>query len=422
MQLPDYSGRGVEGITNADAINNAKIQEEHFQKQMNAIIARKREEKAEQARANAKVEKYLNAMPDGIDTSKLPAKYKPSVQDWAKNKQLEFAGLAQQAAEFESAGDFTNSIAIKGRMTEIENSFRNIDSQLAQFKSYKDNFLEDSQNGLVSNSVNTTKRNLLSSVYTDELNMTFSDDGTITFLNEEGGYLDFNDIPDYTVKNNKGASEILNMNEAVYRSGKMSPSTQRLYRMKLQNITKSRDEVLSLATDDFITEGGLGILDDDLLYNEERTDELRNMVIDTYMNMFNETAKTSIKKSSRRSGGRSRYGTQSERKYQAKMDNILKGLGSIGVDNARELDVYTKGVVDIIDGKPSIWYGEYPVELDDMDAYDVYEVLKREGVPDNMIPSVESIDGMMNGNVEEEKPEKIDAKALIKKHSPKPTN
>ena len=82
MQLPDYSGRGVEGITNADAMNNAKIQEEHFQKQMNAIIARKREEKAEQARANAKVEKYLNAMPDRIDTSKLPAKYKPSVQDW----------------------------------------------------------------------------------------------------------------------------------------------------------------------------------------------------------------------------------------------------------------------------------------------------------------------------------------------------
>ena len=306
---------------------------------MNVIIARKREEKAREAKANAKVEKYINAMPDGIDTSKLPAKYKPGVQEWAKNKQLEFAQLAQQAADLESSGDFTSSIAIKNRMTEIENSFKNIDNQLVQFKSYKDGFLEDSQNGMVSNSVNTTKRDLLSSVYTDEFNMTFSDDGSITFLNEEGGYVNFDEIPDYTVKNNKGASEILNMNEAVYKSGKMSPSTQKLYKMKLQNITKSRDEVLSLATDDFITEGGLGILDDDLLYNEERTDELRSIVIDAYMNMFNETAKTSIKKSSRRSGGRSRSGTQSERKYQAKMDNILKGLGSIGVDNARELDV-----------------------------------------------------------------------------------
>ena len=88
---------------------------------MNSIIARKRQEKAEQARANAKVEKYLNSMPDGIDTSKLPGKYKPSIHEWAKGKQLEFAGLAQQAAEYEGAGDFTNSIAIKRRMTEIEN-------------------------------------------------------------------------------------------------------------------------------------------------------------------------------------------------------------------------------------------------------------------------------------------------------------
>ena len=416
MQLPDYSGRGVEGITNADAMNNSKIQSQHFQEQMNVIIARKRQEKLEQAKSNAKVEKYLNAMPDGIDTSKLPAKYKPGVQNWAKGKQLEFAQLAQQAAQYEGSGDFTNSIAIKAKMTEIENSFRNVDNQLGQFKAYKDGFLEDSQNGMVSNSVNATKRNLLSSVYTDELNMTFSDDGSITFLNDEGGYLDFNDIPDYTVKNNKGASEILNMNEAVYKSGKMSPSTQRLYRMKLQNITKSRDEVLSLATDDFITEGGLGILDDDLLYNEERTDELRNMVIDTYMSMFNETAKTSVKKSRSRSGGGSRSGTQSERKYQAKMNNILKGLSSIGEDNARELDVYTKGVVDIIDGKPSIWYGEDPVELDDMDAYDVYDVLKREGVPDNMIPSIDSIEGMMNGKPEKETT-KPDGKALIEKYT-----
>jgi len=416
MNLPDYSGQGVENITNADAMNNSKIQDKHFQEQMNSIIARRRQEKAEQARANAKVEKYLNTMPDGIDTSKLPSKYKPGIHEWAKTKQLEFASLAQQAAEYESAGDFTNSVAIKSRMTEIENSFRNVDSQLAQFKSYKDNFLEDSQNGMVSNSVNTNKRNLLSSVYTDELDMVFSNEGNITFLNEEGGYIEFDKIPDYTVKNNKGASEILNMNEAVYKSGKMSPSTQRLYRMKLQNITKSRDEVLSLATDDFITEGGLGILDDDLLYNEERTDELRNMVIDTYMSMLNETAKTSVKKSRSRSGGGSRSGTQSERKYQAKMNNILKGLSSIGEDNARELDVYTKGVVDIIDGKPSIWYGEDPVELDDMDAYDVYDVLKREGVPDNMIPSIDSIEAMMNGKPEKETT-KPDGKALIEKYT-----
>ena len=34
MQLPDYSGQGVEGITNADAMNNSKLQDQHFQQQM----------------------------------------------------------------------------------------------------------------------------------------------------------------------------------------------------------------------------------------------------------------------------------------------------------------------------------------------------------------------------------------------------
>ena len=413
MNLPDYSGQGVENITNADAMNNSKIQDKHFQEQMNSIIARKRQEKAEQARANAKVERYLNTMPDGIDTSKLPGKYKPSVHEWAKSKQLEFAGLAQQAAEYESAGDFTNSVAIKSRMTEIENSFRNVDSQLAQFKSYKDNVLEDSQNGMVSNSVNTNKRKLLSSVYTDELDMVFSNEGNITFLNEEGGYIEFDKIPDYTVKNNKGASEILNMNEAVYKSGKMSPSTQRLYRMKLQNITKSRDEVLSLATDDFITEGGLGILDDDLLYNEERTDELRNMVIDSYMTMFNETAKTSVKRTAKKTRG-----TQSERKYGTKMNNIMQGVAALGKGNWKDLEAYTTGEVlfDEEDGSATIWYGDQDYNLSEMDEHTLYKIMQEEGVPDNMIPSLDKLRAYFE-QPKKESPKKQTASDLIAKYS-----
>jgi hypothetical protein len=398
MQLPDYSGQGVEGITNADAMNNSKLQDQHFQQQMNVIIARKREEKAREAKANAKVEKYLNAMPDGIDTSKLPAKYKPGVQEWAKNKQLEFAQLAQQAADLESNGDFTNSIAIKNRMTEIENSFKNVDNQLLQFKSYKDGFLEDSQNGMVSNSVNTTKRDLLSSVYTDEFNMTFSDDGSITFLNEEGGYVNFDEIPDYTVKNNKGASEILNMNETAYKSGEMSPSAERIYRMKLQNITKSRDEVLSLATDDFITEGGLGILDDDLLYNEERTDELRSMVIDTYMDMFktssSEGAKVKAAKSNRGSGGRRSGGSASDRKYNTMVSNFLEGYNALQDKDPIPLLRYLPGDYNItksdqVKGAWEFQKGSGTTRIiDPKNAEDFKHVLALTGVPQNYWPDL----------------------------------
>ena len=417
MELPDYSGAKVSQVTNADAMNNSKMLDKHFEEQMNTIVARKRQEKIEQARANGKVEKYLNSMPDGIDTSKLPQKYIPGVQEWAKERQLEFAQLAQQAATAESNGDFSNSVLIKSEMSKIESSFKNLDGQLTSFKSYKDNFLEDSQNGMVSNSVNTNKRGLLSSVYTDELNMSFDESGGITFVNEEGGYVKFDEIPDYTVKNNKGASEILNMNEAVYKSGVMSPSSERLYRMKLQNITKSRDEVMSLATDDFITEGGLGIMDDDLLYNEDRTDELRNMVIDSYMGMFKETAATSIKESNSKTKNR---GTSSERKYQKVMSNMFDGLVAFQNGDLGPLSAFSKAqVLEDEDAGMALFYSDEVIPLKDMTEYTLYKILKKEGVPDNMIPSIEDLRSMMSGGGGEQQGQSQEASAadLIAKYS-----
>lgn len=417
MELPDYSGAKVSQVTNADAMNNSKMLDKHFEEQMNSIVARKRQEKIEQARANGKVEKYLNSMPDGIDTSKLPQKYIPGVQKWAKERQLEFAQLAQQAATAESNGDFSNSVLIKSEMSKIESSFKNLDGQLTSFKSYKDNFLEDSQNGMVSNSVNTNKRNLLSSVYTDELNMSFDESGGITFVNEEGGYVKFDEIPDYTVKNNKGASEILNMNEAVYKSGVMSPSSERLYRMKLQNITKSRDEVMSLATDDFITEGGLGIMDDDLLYNEDRTDELRNMVIDSYMSMFKETAATSVKESSSKT--KTRGGSATERKYGTVLNNMFKGLSNFANGDGGSLNAYSKGqFLDNKDGTGELIYNDEVISLGkELNENTIYRILKKEGVPDNMIPSLEEIREMINGGSGEEQATEPSAADLIAKYS-----
>lgn len=412
MELPDYSGAKVSQVTNADAMNNSKMLDKHFEEQMNTIVARKRQEKIEQARANGKVEKYLNSMPDGIDTSKLPQKYIPGVQEWAKERQLEFAQLAQQAATAESNGDFSNSVLIKSEMSKIESSFKNLDGQLTSFKSYKDNFLEDSQNGMVSNSVNTNKRNLLSSVYTDELNMSFDESGGITFVNEEGGYVKFDEIPDYTVKNNKGASEILNMNEAVYKSGVMSPSSERLYRMKLQNITKSRDEVMSLATDDFITEGGLGIMDDDLLYNEDRTDELRNMVIDSYMSMFKETASTSKKVSNKKGG------TISQKKHSATLNNIFNGLQMFQQGEVRDLDAFSKGELSMNDeGFYTMWYGDKFVDLDEVDEYTIYKMLELEGIPSDMRPSLDQIRGYLQGQQPQEQSQEESAADKIAKYS-----
>ncbi len=298
MQIPDYSGGDAfnPAASETSEAANLSSQAKHFQDQLDRVLQNKRQSDAAKARSNAKISRYLNQMPDGVDTFKVPASDKPALADWAKNMQINFGKYAEEAAIAEEQGDYQRLVTAKAEMDKIETAFQNVNNNLDNFKNYKDNFLKDAEDGMISNAVNPSKRELLASVYTDEMDMKFDYDGNVVFQNEEG-FLNINDIPDYTVKNNTGATEVLQMNEELFQAGiPMSDSNKRLAKMKLQNVTKSRDEVLSLATDDFITEGGLGILDEDLLYNPERIDELRNKVIDSYMTMLSDSADAGYKR------------------------------------------------------------------------------------------------------------------------------
>jgi hypothetical protein len=57
-----------------------------------------------------------------------------------------------------------------------------------------------------------------------------------------------------------------------------------------------RETTLSLATDDLIQEGGLGIVDEDLLYNPERQEELEQTVVNNYMDILNSSANSGYNK------------------------------------------------------------------------------------------------------------------------------
>ena len=64
-----------------------------------------------------------------------------------------------------------------------------------------------------------------------------------------------------------------------------------------------RDTLLSLASDDFIIEGGLG-LQDPALFEVGNDDQLREAVIDGYMNVLSESAKSGQAEKQPKSGGR----------------------------------------------------------------------------------------------------------------------
>ena len=158
---------------------------------------------------------------------------------------------------------------------------------------------------------------------------------------------------------------------------------------------------MSLATDDFITEGGLGILDDDLLYNEERTDELRNMVVDSYMQMFKETASTSARTNTQKT--KTKGGTATERKYSMVMGNIFKGLDGFLSGDSNSLGAYSKGqLLDNGDGTAQMIYNDNVIDIDknSINEYTIYKILQQEGVPANMIPSLEELRAMISGGGE----------------------
>jgi hypothetical protein len=64
--------------------------------------------------------------------------------------------------------------------------------------------------------------------------------------------------------------------------------------MQLQQQLKKggRDAVLSMATDDHIIPGGLGIQDIDLLENPQRQEELEKFVVDSYMDVLRQSAQS----------------------------------------------------------------------------------------------------------------------------------
>lgn len=392
MRIPDYSGGDSPMGRDAEVSNQLAAQDKQLQNQMNQVIQMRREAKAEEARSNAKIEKYLSKMPQGVDTSKIPDAARGEIQGWAKSKHIEFGNYAQQAAVAESQGDYATAINFKQKMMSVEQQFKTLDSQLSNFKDYKDSFLKDAEDGLISNAVNPKKRSLLSSVYTDDMILEVADEGTIMFT-DETGYLKFDDIPDYTVKNNKGASEILQMNDSLFNKGsRISPSQERLLRMKLQNITKSRDEVLSLATDDFITEGGLGILDQDLLYNNERTDELRDKVIESYMQMFKETSNVSY---NQRQAQANNGSALSERDATAAMQGLAAAMKSGDPQAINE--VLGKGFdvmeSDIEKGKIEIFTPNNDMlVIDPTDINQLTKLFELKNIPKRMWPDLSLLD------------------------------
>ena len=249
--------------------------------------------KAERNQINNKVSTYINQLNSDIDLTNLNDSQQQAVTNYLVEERNKYAEAATQITKIEdpSSQEYLN---YRDQMNGIQRSFSNLANQLNKYKEDKISYLKDFDDRRVSdgNEIGSLKK--ASRIYTDEGSMGIGPGGQVTFWDDDDGkYENYSTIQKPFLKDFKAADSILSLNESVYSAGQtLSGARQDMIRNKLKNMISSggRDTVLSLASDDFLIEGGLN-LQDPSLFEPENQDLLADTVLNSYMDALINTSK-----------------------------------------------------------------------------------------------------------------------------------
>ncbi len=283
--------RGAGKVYASQATNMA----DSFSKSLEKGIARAQQitqaKKQEKAAINSRTANFINRLNSTVDVTNLDGAQQQAVTDFLVKGRNEYAGLAGQVAKMDpDSGGYMDAVS---RMNDIQMSFQTLAGNINMYKKDRVAFLEDFDNGMLSegNEVNTLGE--ISNIYTEGSNFSVSAGGGLQFFDEATGLSkNYSDIQKPFLKDFAAADAIMQMNESLYSSGKSLTGARRnMIEQKLKNLISKggRDTLMSLASDDFIMEGGLG-LQDPMLFEPENQDALKQAVLDGYMNVLDASA------------------------------------------------------------------------------------------------------------------------------------
>jgi len=247
--------------------------------------------KRERANINAKTANYINRLDSSIDVSELDQNQQSAITEFLVKGRNDYAYSAGVVAKLNA--DDPRYIEEVAKMNNIQMSFRNLANNVNTFKKDKSEFLQDFDNGMLSegNEVNTLGE--ASNIYTTGGDFKVGNGGVLEFYDATSGSLkSYSDINKPFLKDFAAADAILKMNESLYKSGQSLTGARRnMIEQRLKNLISKggRDTLMSLASDDFIMEGGLGLMDP-MLFEPENQDALRQAVLDGYMNVLDASA------------------------------------------------------------------------------------------------------------------------------------
>lgn len=294
--------------------------------------AEQQAQKATRAQARGRMERAINKMETLDDVDKIPTAYRPQVNEFLINQKNRYYNAAQALSQYEVGSP--EYIAAIDQMNSVNSSFKNLNAQLVSFANSKKEAMKDFDAGLVSNGNSAADVDWLSRMYTDSLPMAIGQDGSMYFQRGDG-FVSMSDSPSYFLRDSKAAKAIIDLNAKIYGHGMANnEQAKQMVGMQVRQIVEGggRETALSLATDDQIYPGGLGIVDQDLLTNPDRTAELQETVINSYTDMIinsgvqgdkDRIARTLSTRASRTGGG----------------NNSQSGNGSYQIANISEQDL-----------------------------------------------------------------------------------
>lgn len=258
--------------------------------QASAIVNARKQ--AEKQRINATVGGYIDNLNSEVDLTQLNSTQQMAVTNFLVENKNVYANAASEIARLDDPSD-PRYMELREKMNSVQNSFKNLAGQVNGYKEDKIAYLKDFDDRRLSDGNDISALSSASKIYTDEGNFGIGEGGNLNFWNnDKEEYESYTDVEKPFLKDFKSANNILSLNEKVYSAGSsLSGARQNMIRNKLKNMISSggRDTLLSLASDDFLIEGGLN-LEDPSLFDPANQDLLQDAVLNSYMDALIDTA------------------------------------------------------------------------------------------------------------------------------------
>lgn len=262
----------------AEGFANTKLLMQQAQAEKNAI--------------NAKTAGYIDALDTNVDITELTSTQQQAITNYLVDQRSEYADAASQIARIEDPTD-PQYMELRSKINGISQSFKNLATQVNSYKDDKASYLKDFDNSLISNGNEINTLNEASKLYTDQASLGVGQGGSLVFWNEgKETYDPYSKIPKPFLKDFATADAVLKINKNLYNAGaSLTGARRNMVRQQLNNVlTKGgRKTLLSMAQDDFILQGGLGLTDPEL-FAPGNDAALKEVVLDSYMNILTDSA------------------------------------------------------------------------------------------------------------------------------------